>query len=164
MFLYAFKQIFHISRMGISQKANGAIMRNLQHVFFMRTRIFIDFHISIDVTLKLRWICSKLTTEKKNRLLKSFLWLYLVTLNAYFPVRVTNMMNCSDVVPTLFFFLTSNKFSPWRKSLLTTQLHEKKLTVFLQANWSQPRYELLERRNYGKILIKASKVSTYLVQ
>ena len=50
---------------------------------------------------------------------------------------------CSDVV----FFLTSNKFSPWRKSLLTTQLHEKKLTVFLQANWSQPRYEFLERRN-----------------
>ena len=46
------KALFYISRVRISQKVNGAMMRNLPHIiFFVRTKILIDFHICIKVDM-----------------------------------------------------------------------------------------------------------------
>ena len=52
MFLYVCKQTFHISKVRISQKGKGVMMRNLRGtVFYMKTNELQDFHICISVPL-----------------------------------------------------------------------------------------------------------------
>ena len=55
MFLYVRKQICRLSKVRISQKVKGVIMRNLgDTIFHMKTNISWDFHICISVPLRLR--------------------------------------------------------------------------------------------------------------
>ena len=49
VFLYVYKQTFHISPVRISQQVNSVIMRNLRHNFYVKTKILGDFHICISV-------------------------------------------------------------------------------------------------------------------
>ena len=51
--MYVCKQTFQISRVRISQKAKGVIMRNLRNVvFYVKTKILTDFHICISLPLR----------------------------------------------------------------------------------------------------------------
>ena len=53
MFLYVCKQTFLISKVFISQRVKGVIMRNLRvTVFYMKTNVLQSFHICISVPLK----------------------------------------------------------------------------------------------------------------
>ena len=50
--MYVCKQTFHVSRVLISQKAKGVIMRNLRYIiFYVKTKILTDFHICISAPL-----------------------------------------------------------------------------------------------------------------
>ena len=50
--LYMCKQTFRITKVRMSQKAEGVIMRNLHDTIFqMKTNVLQDFHICISVPL-----------------------------------------------------------------------------------------------------------------
>ena len=52
MFLYVYKQIFHISRAFVTQKVKAVVMRNLRHtIFYVKTKISVDFQSCIGVPL-----------------------------------------------------------------------------------------------------------------
>ena len=46
-----YKQTFRISRVCITQKVNAVTMRKLQHIFYVKKKIFKDSQIRISVPL-----------------------------------------------------------------------------------------------------------------
>ena len=54
MFLYVCKNIFHISQVRIFQKVNCVMMRNLWHHFYVKTKIWVDFHVCISILLTVK--------------------------------------------------------------------------------------------------------------
>ena len=71
MFLYVCKQTFRISKVRISQKVKGVIMRNLRGtIFYMKTNVLQDFHICISVPLKIMF--SKILVVLSHRSFSHF--------------------------------------------------------------------------------------------
>ena len=110
MFLYVCKQTFRISKVRISQKVKGVIMRNLRGtIFYMKTNVLQDFHICISVPLKIMF--SKILVVLSHRSFSHFHILLLLQ-GRFFGDIVINAWSASiwrNLVNLLWQKLLTNR-------------------------------------------------------